>query len=215
MSFLGLYRIDGYDGNPHYMSAKKIYKRVLKDSYSDKDWVASVSELLRICERPDFPKEYSEKIKICILKYFANIEIYKKERPKCHMQKGTNTAVKKCYNSIIFSKNEDVISARKKYFDAILNSVIRSFDTLQISSRFDSTYKQVCKNWKKSMFEEYFDDKPIKNIEEMKRILKIELHDTIIKALNQGIIELANRREIIQSRGLGESQQYSINKERE
>lgn len=215
MSFLGLYRIIGFDGNPHYMSAKKIYKRVLKDSNSDKDWLASVPELLKICERPDFPKDYAEKIKICILKYFANMEIYKKERPKCHMQKGTNTAVKNCYNSMRFLKNENVISARKKYFDAILDSVIRSFDTLQISSRFDSAYKQVCRNWKKAMFEEYFENQPIKDIEKMKGLLKIELHDTIKKALSQEKLKLIDdEKNVNDSNGLKENQQYNINKER-
>lgn len=145
MSFFGLYKINGLDGKSHYMRAKQIYKRVIKDSYSDKDWVASVSEIFRICEGPDFSKEYAEKIKICILKYFANIEIYKKDIPKCHMQKGTNTAVKNCYNSLRFSKNKNVISARKKYFEAILDSVIHSFDTITIPKQFKDTYKQVFK----------------------------------------------------------------------
>ena len=214
MFFLGLYKINGLDGNTHYMRAKQIYKKVLKDSYSDNDWVLSVSELLRICERPDFPKDYGDKIKICILKYFANIESYKKDIPKCHMQIGTNTAVKDCYNSMRFSKNEKVISARKKYFEAILDSVIHSFDTITIPKQFKDTYKQVCKEWKKSMFEEYFENQPIKDIEKMKRLLKIELHDTIKKSIGQEILEWANEKKIIQSRGLGASQQNSINKER-
>ncbi len=214
MKFFGLYKINGLDGNIHYMRAKQIYKKVLKDSYSDKDWVLSVSELLRICERPDFPKDYGEKIKICILKYFANIESYKKDIPKCHMLIGTNTAVKDCYNSMRFSKNEKVISARKKYFEAILDSVIHSFDTITIPKQFKDTYKQVCKEWKKSMFEEYFGNQPIKDIEKMKRLLRIELHDKIKKSIGQEILEWAKEKKNIQSRGLGESQQCSINKDR-
>lgn len=214
MSFLGLYKINGLNGNTRYMSAKQIYKRILKDSQSENNWIASVSEIFRICEEPDFPKKYSEKIKICILKYFANVEINKKEKSEFHTQIGTNIAVKDCYNSMRFSKNENVISARKKYFDAILDSVIHSFDTITIPKQFKNTYKQVCKEWKKSMFEEYFENQPIKDIAKMKRLLKIELHDTIKKSIGQEIFEWANEKKIIQSRGLGESQQTSINKER-
>lgn len=65
------------------------------------------------------------------------------------------------------------------------------------------------------MFEEYFENQPIKDIEKMKGLLKIELHDTIKKSIGQEILEWANEKKIIQSRGLGEGQQHSINKERE
>ena len=215
MNFFGLYKINRLNGSTRYMSAKQIYKRILKDSQSENNWIASVSEIFRICEESDFPEEYAEKIKICILKYFANIESYKKNIPKCHMQKGTNTVVKNFYNSMMFSKNEKIISARKKYFEAILDSVIHSFDTITIPKQFKDTYKQVCKEWKKSMFDEYFENQPIKDIETMKRLLKIELHDTIKKSIGQEILEWAKEKKIIQSRGLGEIQQCPINKERE
>ena len=185
MSFLGLYKVNSLNGSTRYLSAKQIYKRILKDSQSENNWVMSVPEIVRICEEPDFPKDFAEKIKVCILKYFANAEIYNKEKSECHMQIRTNAAVKDCYNSMKFSKNENVISARKKYFEAILDSVIRGFNTLQIHSRFDPTYKQICKNWKQAMFDEYFENQPIKDIEKMKRLFKIELHDIVRKAMNK------------------------------
>lgn len=185
MRFFGLYKINGLNDRTYYMTAKQIYKRILKDSQSENDWIVSVAEILRICEENDFPKDYAEKIKICILKYFANIEIYKKEKPKCHMQNGTNIAVKNCYNSIMYSTNKDVISARKKYFCALLDNVIDNFRSIQIPADFKPTYKKVCKNWKENMIEKYFDDNPIKNIERMKNLFKMELFDAVIKALNK------------------------------
>lgn len=213
MSFLGLYKINKLNGSTRYMSAKQIYKRILKDSYSEKEWMASVPEIIRICEEADFPKEYAEKIKICILKYFANVEINKKEKLKCHMQIGTNTALKDCYNSMRTSKNQNVICAREKYFEAILKSVIRGFDTLQIPSRFDPKYKQICNNWKQDMFEEYFEKQPIKDIEKMKRIFKIELHDTLKKSMGQEIFKQAEEKGIIYSK-TDDNKQNPINKER-
>ena len=213
MSFLGLHRIKRLNGSIRYMTAKQIYKRILKDSYSEKEWIASVPEIIRICEEADFPKEYAEKIKICILKYFANVEIYKKEKPKCHMLIGTNTAVKDCYNSMRDSKNKNVICARKKYFEAIIDSVIRGFDTLQIPSRFDPTYKKICKNWKQAMFEEYFEKQPIKDIAKMKRLFKIELHDTLKKSMGQEIFKQAEEKGIVYSK-TDDNKQNPINKER-
>ena len=73
MSFFGLYKINKLNGSTRYMTAKQIYKRILKDSYSENEWIASVPEIIRICEEAGFPKDYAEKIKIRILKYFANV----------------------------------------------------------------------------------------------------------------------------------------------
>ena len=128
------------------------------------------------------------------------------------MQMGTNTAIKDCYNSMRDSKNKNVICARKKYFESILDSVIRGFDTLQIPSRFDPTYKQVCKNWKQAMFDEYFENQPIKDIEKMKRLFKIELHDTLKKSMGQEIFKQAEEKGIVYSKQ--DNINDNINKER-
>ena len=78
MSFLGLYKIKGCNGKIYYKTAKQLYEQILNDSKSNHELIATASELVRICEEPDFPKNYVEEIKICILKSYASLERNKK-----------------------------------------------------------------------------------------------------------------------------------------
>ena len=75
MSFCGrVYFFKGWYGERHFMTAKRLYKRVMKDaSISDFGWIASATELVRICDKPNFPQQYAHDIKIAILNCFAKI----------------------------------------------------------------------------------------------------------------------------------------------
>ena len=173
MGFLGFYRIEDIDGKTHIMTAKQLYKRILEDSKSDYNWIAHASEIIRICDEPDFPDEYAKEIKIRVLKCFANIKT-KQERISYHTIEDEN-AVNECYNSMGLLEDKDAIDARKRYFYSILNS-IEKYDKYgnRLKMLHGISYFKVCDEWKKSMFEKYYTDKPIKNFESLNSILKNE-----------------------------------------
>ena len=185
MGFLGFYRIEGIDGKTHIMTAKQFYKRILEDSKSDYNWIAHASEIVRICDEPDFPNEYAKEIKIRILKCFANIKT-KQERLSYHTIEDEN-AVKNCYNFMRLSKDKDVIDARERYFYSILKS-IEKYEKYgnRLKMLHGASYFKVCDEWKKSMFEKYYTDKPVNNFESLKSILKNEFINTLKSAERTG-----------------------------
>ena len=73
------YKVKGWNGDTHSLTAKALYERVLEDSKSDYNWIASATELVRVCNDPCFPEMYSVGIKLIILNCFANLET-KKEK---------------------------------------------------------------------------------------------------------------------------------------
>ena len=186
MSFLGLYKIKGCNGKIHYKTAKQLYEQILNDSKSNHELIATASELVRICEEPDFPKNYAEEIKICILKSYASLERNKKNLTE-YLQEN-DVAIRKCYNSMSYSTDEDAISARKGFFSEILNSIIKNNKySIRLKTLYGSTYYKVCDDWKKSMFEQHFSEEPIKSLERLKSELQIELHNTLKTAEIKGV----------------------------
>ena len=71
------YKVTDWDGDTHSLTAKQLYERVLDDSKSDYNWIASATELVRVCNNPCFPEMYAVGIKMIILNCFANLELQK------------------------------------------------------------------------------------------------------------------------------------------
>ena len=76
-SFEKKYNITGWKGKKYSLTAKQLYERVLEDSKSDYNWIASATELVRVCNDSCFPEKYAIAIKIIILNSFANLELQK------------------------------------------------------------------------------------------------------------------------------------------
>ena len=71
------YKINGWHGKTD-MNAEEFYERIMEDSNkSDINWIASATELIRICTEPDFPEEYAKEIEIRILDCFGRYETEK------------------------------------------------------------------------------------------------------------------------------------------
>ena len=68
------YMVKGRDGTVYFMTDVELCNRVMRDSKSDKNWIASARELVRVCKNPFFSKEYALSIKVAILNCFANLE---------------------------------------------------------------------------------------------------------------------------------------------
>ena len=133
------YMVTGHHGDTYSLTAKQLYERILDDSKSDYNWIASASELVRICKKTSFPAEYALAIKCAILNCFTNIE----HRANCggdrYIDKPADQeAVQECYNSLYQVEDEKAISGTKVKlrFTLALNLISAfSFSSLNVIIR--------------------------------------------------------------------------------
>lgn len=147
------YEVTGWHGDTQSLTAKKLYERVLEDSKSDYNWIASATEVVRVCNEPYFPEKYAMGIKLIILNCFANLEL-QKEYPSS--RKPTDkAAVYSCYHSLP-STDETVIKVKEKYLTAIIEAITRYTESeVRFPIHQGPTYQKICEDWKKAKFDEY------------------------------------------------------------
>ena len=188
------YMVTGHHGDTYSLTAKQLYERILDDSKSDYNWIASASELVRICKKTSFPAEYALAIKCAILNCFTNIE----HRANCggdrYIDKPADQeAVQECYNSLYQVEDEKAISARKRYLAEIVAtaSYTRIFDSLYHPG---PTFRKLRKDWNKSKVQEYISKEKI-DFKQLIEVLHGEFVEIIKKAEVDGAFEEDERAE--------------------
>ena len=178
------YKITGWHGETQVLTAKNLYERVLEDSKSDYNWLASAAELVRVCNEPDFPEIYATNIKIIILNCFANLEL---QQERCYNRRRIDEeAVYSCYNSLP-EKDAAVIKAKEKYLAAIIEGITRySGDEERFPIHFGPAYKKTCENWKKAKLNEYVSEVKI-DFNQLRERLNADFEKTIKEAEKNGI----------------------------
>ncbi len=147
------YKVKGWNGDTHSLTAKALYERVLEDSKSDYNWIASATELVRVCNDPCFPEMYSVGIKLIILNCFANLET-KKEYPS-HRESTDNEAVYSCYHSLP-STDETVIKVKSKYLKSVITAItMYTQSEVRFPIHIGETYRKMVEEWKTAKFDEY------------------------------------------------------------
>ena len=185
-SFEKKYKIKGWNGNIHSLTAKQLYERVLVDSRSDYNWIASATELVKVCNEPDFPKIYEQGIKLIILNCFANLEL-QKEKPSTR-KKTDNEAVYSCYHSLL-STDETVIKVKEKYLTAIISGIIKyGKDEVRFPIHIGSAYTKLCEDWKKAKFDEYSQKEKI-DFKKLRECLYTDFEKTIREAEKDGLFD--------------------------
>ena len=154
MSFLEKkYKIKGWNGVTDWITAKALYERVLLDSKSDYNWVASATELVRVCDDPSFPEMYAVGIKMIILNCFANLELQKE-----YFSRGEATdkqAVYSCYHSLP-SADDTAKKVKEKYLTAVITGITKyTLSKIRLPIHIGATYRQKVEEWKKAKFDEY------------------------------------------------------------
>lgn len=182
------YMVTGRHGDTYSLTAKQLYERVLNDSKSDYNWIASASELVRICKKTSFPTEYALAIKCAILNCFANIE----QRANCggdrYIDKPEDQeAVQECYNSLYGVEDEEAVLARRRYLAEMIAtaSYIRTFDSLYHPG---PTFRKLRKDWNKSKVQEYISKEKI-DFKQLIEALHAEFVEIIKKAEVDGAFE--------------------------
>lgn len=178
------YKITGWHGDTQVLTAKNLYERVLEDSKSDYNWLASAAELVRVCNEPDFPEIYATNIKIIILNCFANLEL--QQEKCCNRRQTDKEAVYSCYNSLP-ETDAAVIKAKEKYLAAIIEGITRySGDEERFPIHFGPAYKKTCENWKKAKLNEYVSEVKI-DFNQLRERLNADFEKTIKEAEKNGI----------------------------
>jgi len=169
----------------HMMTAKQLCERIVQDSKSDYNWIASASELVRVCKCPGFPSEYALTIKVAILNCFANIEKRANNGGDRYFTKPADAeAVQECFNSMYGVNREDVVSARRYYLTEILKyaTYTRAFDSLYHPGE---TFRKLREDFIKTKVEENISKKKI-NFNTLVESSKNEFAETVKVADSEG-----------------------------
>lgn len=143
------YTVYGWKGIVHLLTAKELYDRVMVDSKFNYNWIASATELVRVCCIPDFPKEYADEIKLAILNCFSNIGINRAFEVRTLAT--DDEAVWCCYNSLS-GTDEKIVQVKHKYLIAVIESITLNYFELPIHC--GPTYRKMCADWRKSKFDD-------------------------------------------------------------
>lgn len=147
------YKVKSWHGDIHSLTAKALYERVLEDSKSDYNWIASATELVKVCNDPCFPEMYAVGIKMIILNCFANLELQKEYPSRC--ESTDMEAVYSCYNSLP-SADETAKKVKEKYLTAVITGITKYTQSeVRFPIHIGATYRQKVEEWKRAKFDEY------------------------------------------------------------
>ena len=181
------YEIRGWTGN-YSMTAKQLYERVLEDSKSNYNWIASASELVRICEDVDFPVEYAQFIKSAILNCCADLETQKEYEHIGSIRSIDEEAVYFCYNSLT-DFDEKSRQVKKKYLHAVITAITKyNHSEVRFCMHPGPAYREVCKDWIKTKFNENVSREEI-DFDKLREDLYLDFDKTIQKAEKDGVFE--------------------------
>lgn len=179
-----VFEIKGWNGTIHSLTAKQLYERVLEDSKSHYNWIASATELVRVCNEPSFPEGYAQNIKLLILDCFADLELRKEYLS--YRKVTDNVAVYSCYHSLL-STSKSVAKVKEKYLTAIIAGVIKySKDEIRFPIHIGPAYSNLCEEWKKVKYAEYSSKEKI-DFAKLKEDLYADFDKTIKTAEENGL----------------------------
>ena len=179
------YTITGWRGDEHSLTAKKLYKRVMKDSESDYNWIASATELVRVCNQAKFPEKFAQEIQIAILNCFANLET--KKEVGSHQEPTDADAVNFCYNALA-DVSEEANKVRQKYLKAVIEGITKYHFRLLDFNHYGPTYHKICEEWKRIKFEEYSHISSL-DFKKLRKTLDDEFDKTMRTAEEEGAFQ--------------------------
>ncbi len=175
--------VTDWTGRTHKFTASDLYERIAEDSKSDYNWLASASELVRVCSQKHFPEKYAVAIKLMILNCFANLEL---QREVASRGEATDQeAVYFCFHSLP-AENETVKKVKEKYICNIIRAVPQY--TSHQFFHHGPMYKKVCIDWVQEQIVEYVNARDI-NLNTIRETLKRKFEATIRSAEDLGAFE--------------------------
>ncbi len=181
------YNITGWKADKYSLTAKQLYERVLEDSKSDYNWIASATELVRVCNDPCFPEIYAVGIKIIILNCFANLELQKEYPSKGELTDAE--AVYSCYNSLP-TTDETAKKVKENYLTAVITGITKYTQSeVRLPIHVGPTYTKKVEEWKKKKFDEYVSSVTILNFDQLREDLYTDFDKMVETAEEEGAFE--------------------------
>lgn len=129
-----LFTFQNHYGENKTMRARAIHQTIMQNSReSDYNWIAPAKELVKLCNNPNFPREYAVDIEMAILNCFANIEARVSRGGDKYITKADDAlAVQFCYDELgrlmKASDNEEfkktLNSVRTRYLKEMISSAV-------------------------------------------------------------------------------------------
>lgn len=139
-------------------TAYELYQRVLEETKKrDYNWFSSIYKILDTCSKPDFPIEYSIKIKCAILDSISNFILNKEISSK--LNSNDLEAAYDAYNSL---PNYNLLAKDSKvyFLKSIILSIIK-FYNLDYSFKDSKKYHKFCLDWLNNKCSIYINEKYI------------------------------------------------------
>lgn len=174
------YLVNGWRGKVHFLTAKELYNRVIKDSKSNYNWIASATELVNICNKNSFPKEYAEEIKIAILNCFASLQLNRDDESICLAT--DYDAVYSCYNSL-YGTDEKVVKAKRNYLTAVIKSIVLYH--FECPVHHGPIYLKMCDEWIKTKIDKHIKKDKINFVFFIEK-LKQDFNEMVRRAEKEG-----------------------------
>lgn len=143
-----VFHLETLDKRIFSFTAHELYTKFMEEA--NNEFCIPISEVLNVCNKKDFPKNYAEKIKLTFFKSFINsdcsiFDIPFKER----------FVLFSCYNSLS-NENEKEFNEKRNFLIKFLDNVTADFILQEFNSNSDN-YIKACKiynSWKQSLIED-------------------------------------------------------------
>ena len=182
------YDIKGWHRAEHRLTAQELHDRVMEDSKSNYNWVASATELVRVCNEPDFPQEYAQNIKIAILKCFASLAVHSFD--ESYQEPTDNDAVYSCFNSLS-GTDENVRSAKQTYLRGVIKGI--SFNRFEFPVHVGAEYSKFRNEWETAKFEEFCEQETVADFRTFFKELCADFDEKLKSAEEQGRFEAEDK----------------------
>lgn len=182
---LGLYRLKDWNNTPKMMRASTIKNKIEKgNKKKNKNLFAPPSEIMKVCNKKKFPKEYAKEIKILIIEFFSKTKsdefnlFFEKEEDR--------QAVYSAYNSLYGIDDQKVKNTRNKFLESFLMSIERN--TYLYIIHQNKIYDEIKNNWIKRKKKELENRKDL-NFQDLKVILIKDFKETIKDREEKGLLK--------------------------
>lgn len=179
------YIIEDWKGQEHRLTAQELYDRIKSDTKSNYGWIAPATEIVKICQFSDFPKEYATEIEVLILNCFAALEL-QKEVPS-YGKPTDNEAVIFCYNDLADSENSEAAPARLNYLKNVIAGIVKYYD-YGLRAHPGDEYRRFCQEWVYKKTAEYALEDSI-DFEQLRKSLKIDFETAVKHEEHVGTFE--------------------------
>lgn len=187
----GLYTFLDWNGTPRIMRASSIHKRVMKDSEkSNFEWIASASDLVYVCCKDGFPKDYAIDIMSAILRCFS--VLINSDNSFTITKETDIKAVYYAYNYLFNCENKVGEEARKTFLSSFLTRI--TWDTHLFLVHRGSTFMDVTAKWQEDKFNELIKKENL-DFESSKQRLSYDYIATIKNAEKDGLFEKEDKEE--------------------